>query len=95
MKSTKSKYPILLYSRILVLPDEQTNRKTNGGIFLPDAYKPTQFKGTVVSVGMKVADLIQPGERVIYPPNEGDVVSIDGKEHLILSYDARIVIAPR
>jgi chaperonin GroES len=80
-----------LYDRVMIEKIEQ-EKKTAGGIIIPDNAQEKPTRGRVVAVGAGQID--KEGKRVPMAVNEGDVVlfakwggsefSVDGKEYLIL-----------
>jgi chaperonin GroES len=83
-----------LQDRIILkrIPEE---KKTKGGIIIPDTAKEKPLEGRVVAVGNgkmledgKVRPLdIKPGDRVLFIKHAGNEVKIDGEEHLMLRED--------
>jgi len=83
-----------LHDRILVKSLEE-EKKTKGGIIIPDSAKEKPMEGEVVAVGPgKMADDgkrivmdIKAGDRVLYNKYGGTEVKIEGVEHLIMRED--------
>lgn len=73
----------VLGKNVLVLL-EQTESKTASGIYIPDNATKQSSRGTVVLIGPEVTD-IEIGDTVLlYGPNTGVNISLDGKEHLVV-----------
>lgn len=80
-----------LDDRVVVEPLE-AEKKSQGGIVLPDAAKEKPTKGKVISVGEgKLLDsgkraelLVKKGDRVLYGKYAGTEITVDGKDYLIL-----------
>lgn len=80
-----------LHDRILVKRIEE-EKKTKGGIFIPDSAKEKPQEARVVAVGTgKVLDNgktqaleVSKGDRVLFSKYSGSEVQIDGEEHLII-----------
>lgn len=80
-----------LDDRVVVEPLE-AEKKTQGGIVLPDSAKEKPTKGKVISVGEgKLLDsgkraelLLKKGDRVLYGKYAGTEITVDGKDYLIL-----------
>jgi chaperonin GroES len=80
-----------LHDRILVKRVEE-EKKSKGGIIIPDTAKEKPQEGRVVAVGTgKVLDNgtvraleIGKGDRVLFSKYSGNEVQIDGEEHLII-----------
>lgn len=80
-----------LYDRVMVERIEQ-EKKTSGGIIIPDNAQEKPTRGKVVAVGKGLLD--KNGARIPLDVKEGDIVlfakwggtefSIDGKEYLIM-----------
>ncbi len=83
-----------LQDRIIVkrIGEEETSK---GGIIIPDTAKEKPQEGKVVAVGKgKIRDDgvlqkldIKKGDRVLFGKFAGTEVTLDGKEHLIISED--------
>jgi len=80
-----------LDDRVVVEPLE-AEKKTQGGIVLPDSAKEKPTKGKIISVGEgKLLDsgkraemLVKKGDKVLYGKYAGTEISVDGKDYLIL-----------
>ncbi len=83
-----------LQDRIIVkrIEEEETSK---GGIIIPDTAKEKPQEGKVVAVGKgKIRDDgvlqkldVKKGDRVLFGKFAGTEVTLDGKEHLIISED--------
>src|SRR5260370_42649781 len=75
-------------------------RKTKGGIIIPDTAKEKPAEGMVVAVGsgkvMKNGKVRPPsvksGDRILFGKYSGNEVKIDGVEHVILNEDDVLAI---
>ena len=80
-----------LHDRILVKRVEE-EKKSKGGIIIPDTAKEKPQEGRVVAVGSgKVLDdgttrslEVSKGDRVLFSKYSGTEVQIEGEEHLII-----------
>jgi chaperonin GroES len=80
-----------LHDRILVRRVEE-EKKSKGGIIIPDTAKEKPQEGRVVAVGSgKVLEdgttrplEVSKGDRVLFSKYSGTEVQIDGEEHLII-----------
>ena len=80
-----------LDDRVVVEPLE-AEKKTQGGIVLPDSAKEKPTKGKVIFVGEgKLLDsgkraemLVKKGDKVLYGKYAGTEISVSGKDYLIL-----------
>jgi chaperonin GroES len=80
-----------LHDRILVKRVEE-EKKSKGGIIIPDTAKEKPQEGRVAAVGTgKVLDdgstrplEVSKGDRVLFNKYSGTEVQIDGEEHLII-----------
>ena len=89
-----------LHDRVLVLPKEEGEEKSAGGIIIPDTAKSKPSEGEVKAVGrgkVKEDGSIQPmnvkvGDKVIYSKYAGTEIKIDGKEHLLMKEDDILAI---
>jgi chaperonin GroES len=79
----------------IVVKRLEAEEKTAGGIVLPDSAKEKPRKGKVLSLGQgKQLDSgkrspfqVKEGDTVLFTSYAGTEVTIDGKEHLIMTED--------
>ena len=80
--------------RVLVLRVEQ-EKKTAGGIIIPDTAKEKPQEGKVVAVGPgktgddgnRVAMDVKAGDRILFSKYAGTEIKIDGVEHIFMKED--------
>ena len=80
-----------LNDRVLVLRVEE-EKKTKGGIVIPDTVKEKPQEGKVVAVGSgkiddkgkKIPIALKKGDRVLFGKYAGTEIKLDGIEHLIM-----------
>ena len=83
-----------LRDRILVIRVEE-EKKTKGGILIPDTAKEKPQKGKVIAVGPgkvnekgeRIPLAVKKGDRVLFGKYAGNEIKIDGVEHLIMGED--------
>jgi chaperonin GroES len=83
-----------LYDRILVKRVEE-EKKTAGGLFIPDTAKEKPQQGVIVAVGDgKLQDdgslrklEVKAGDKILFAKYSGSDIKMDGVEHLILRED--------
>ena len=88
-----------LNDRVLVKRLE-SEEKTAGGLFIPDAAKEKPSKGEVVACGPgkmtadgnRVAMDVKPGDVVLFAKFAGTEIKLDGVDHIILSEDDILAI---
>ena len=88
-----------LGDRILVLGMKK-EKKTKGGILIPDTAKEKSQEGKVVAVGIgkmnekgkRVPLDVKKGDRVLFGKYAGNEIKIDGVEHLIMREDDILAI---
>jgi chaperonin GroES len=76
-----------LGNRVIVEPQEGIKR-TEGGIYIPDALQESPPLGTVIAVGDgKVGEpmTVKEGDTVMYSKTTGISITIDKKNYLIMS----------
>jgi len=81
-----------LYDRVLVERVE-SEQKTASGLYIPETAKEKPLEGFVRSAGPGkrgddgnfIAMQVQEGDRILFGKYSGTEISINGKEHLILS----------
>jgi len=84
-----------LHDRVLVKRIESGDKKTAGGIIIPDTVKEKPQEGEVIAVGSgKVLENgnVQPmnvkaGDRILFGKYSGTDVKIDDEEYLIMRED--------
>jgi len=80
-----------LGERLLIKPIKE-EKKTEGGIVLPDTAKEKPQKAEVVAVGDKVEDLdIQVGDKGIFAKYAGTEIKIEDEDYIII--DANDILA--
>lgn len=75
-----------LADRVVVAPAE-AERKTAGGIIIPDTAKEKPQKGIVLAVGLGKKDepmTVKVGDSVLYGRYAGTELTIDGEDYLIM-----------
>ena len=73
-----------LGERLLIKPIKE-EKKTEGGIVLPDTAKEKPQKAEVIAIGDKVEDLdIQVGDKVIFAKYAGTEIKIDDEDYIII-----------
>lgn len=80
-----------LFDRVLIKPDEETEKKTKSGIILATSTKEKPQTGIVVAVGEggmvdgeKVEMKLKEKDRVLFTKYVGTEIKIDGKDYIIL-----------
>ena len=84
-----------LHDRILVRRLEDTEKKSGGGIIIPDTAKEKPQRGKVTAVGngktlddgTRVALEVKKGDKVLFGKYAGTEVTLEGDEYLILRED--------
>lgn len=77
----------------LVVQREESEERTTGGIYLPDAAKNKPTRGIVVSVGdgklledgSRAAMQVKAGDRVLFTSYAGETIEIGDEEYLLMS----------
>jgi chaperonin GroES len=88
-----------LQDRILVLREEG-EKKTAGGIFIPDTAKEKPLEGKVVAVGpgkfdkdgKRIPVEVKKGNRILFSRYGGTEIKINGVEHLMMREDDILAI---
>lgn len=83
-----------LYDRILIKRSESES-KSKGGLFLPDAAQEKPSEGIVLAVGHgrlgKDGDIepltVKAGDRVVFGRYSGTEIKVDGEDRLVLRED--------
>jgi chaperonin GroES len=84
-----------LQDRLIVKRIEETEKKSVGGIIIPDTAKEKPQEGKVIAVGSGKRNedgSVQPldvkrGDHILFGKYAGSEVKLDGEEHLILRED--------
>ncbi len=77
----------------VVVEREESQEKTAGGIFIPDAAKDKPSRGTVVAIGTgKLLDdgtrgkmQVKKGDRILFTSYAPETITIDDEEYLLMS----------
>ncbi len=75
-----------LHDRVVVFPDEP-EKKTEGGIIIPDTAQEKPRTGVVVASGPGLKDLsneTKPGDRIFFGKYAGSELEYDGKQYIIM-----------
>jgi chaperonin GroES len=88
-----------LHDRLIVKRSEE-EKKTKGGIIIPDTAKEKPIEGKVIAVGKgkinedgtKIPMEVKKGDRILFAKYAGTEVKIDGEEHLIMKEDDVVAI---
>jgi chaperonin GroES len=88
-----------LYDRLLVKRVEE-EKKTRGGILIPDSAQEKPQQGQVIAAGGgKVLEdgtvralIVVPGDRVLFTKFAGSEFEFDGEQHLIIREDDVLAI---
>ena len=75
-----------LGNRVLVKADERREKKTAGGIIMPEQAQERPNQGIVVSVGPRSENVAE-GDRVLYGKYAGSEVAVGGEPFLIMAED--------
>ena len=74
-----------LGERLLIKPIKEEEKKSEGGIVLPDSAKEKPQKAEVVAIGDKVEDLdLKVGDKVIFSKYAGTEIKIDEEDYIII-----------
>lgn len=75
-----------LDDRVLVMPEDEKEEKTAGGLYIPDSAKEKPRIGIVVAVGTDedLREKIKEGNRIIFAKYGGEEINLDGKEYRII-----------
>lgn len=75
-----------LDDRVLVMPEDEKEEKTAGGLYIPDTAKEKPRTGIVVAVGTDedLREKIKEGNRIIFAKYGGEEINLDGKEYRIV-----------
>ena len=83
--------------RIVVEHPDDGERKTRGGLLIPATASPAPKRcvwGNVTLVGPDVR-VVKPGDRILYLPQAGLEIELEGREHLLLrERDVQAVASP-
>lgn len=78
---------IPLGSRLLIKPIQE-EKKTEGGIVIPETAKEKPMKAKVLEVGKEVEDLdVKPNDKVIFSKYAGTELKIDEEDYIIIDQD--------
>jgi chaperonin GroES len=88
-----------LHDRLIVKRLEE-EKKTKGGIIIPDTAKEKPIEGKVIAVGegkikedgTQIPMEVKKGDRILFAKYAGTEIKIDGEEHLIMKEDDVLAI---
>jgi chaperonin GroES len=91
-KPAKTKVTLQPLGDKVVVEREESQEKTSGGIYIPDAAKDKPTRGTIISVGTgKVLDdgtrgamQVKKGDRVLFTSYAPEVIEINDVEYLLM-----------
>jgi len=75
-----------MHGRVLVKRRE-AEKKTMGGIYIPDTAKEKLQEGSVVAIAEDATDEVAAGDHVLFKEFAGTEVKIEGEEHILLTDD--------
>ena len=92
-KPAKTKVTLQPLGDKVVVEREESQEKTAGGIYIPDAAKDKPTRGTIISVGTgKLLDdgsrgslQVKKGDRVLFTSYAPEVIEIGDQEYLLMS----------
>ena len=82
-----------LADRVLLMPEDQDEEESKGGIIIPDTAKEKPQRGKIVAVGdgktddngKKIKLSVKKGDHVLYGKYSGTEVRLDDEDYLIMS----------
>ena len=89
----KSKLTLQPLGDKVVVERDETESKTAGGIFIPDAAKDKPSRGTIVAIGTgKLLDdgtrgemQVKKGDRILFTSYAPEAITVDDEEFLLMS----------
>ena len=82
-----------LGTRVLVMPDSESESRTELGLYIPETAKEKPQTGTIVAVGDEEEDIkVEISQKVLFPKYTGTEIKIDGIDHLIMDADDILAI---
>jgi chaperonin GroES len=92
-KSSKSKVTLQPLGDKVVVERDESEEKTAGGIYIPDAAKDKPTRGTIIAVGTgKVLDdgtrgemQVKKGDRILFTSYAPETITIGDDEYLLMS----------
>lgn len=71
----------------IVIAQQEAEQRTAGGIIIPGSAQEKPLQGKVLAVGSSKDIEVKVGDLVIYGKYKGTMVTLEGKEYLILDQD--------
>lgn len=82
-----------LGTRVLVQPDNETESRTSGGLYIPETAKEKPQTGVVIAIGDEEDDIkVKVGQKVLFPKYTGTEIKLAGVDHLIMDADDILAI---
>ena len=80
-------------TRVLVRPDEESETRTRGGLYIPETAKEKPQTGVVIAIGDEEEDIkVKVGQKILFPKYTGTEIKLEGVEHLIMDADDILAI---
>lgn len=79
-----------LADRVVITKLEE-EKKTSGGIIIPDTATEKPLNGVVISVGTKVSELKE-GDKVVFGKYAGTEVKVEGTTYLVLKEEEVLAV---
>ena len=79
----------MIGSRVLVLAEDQKEHYHESGVIIVESYSP-EVIGTVISCGD--VQEVKPGDFVLFPPEAGREMTLDGQHYLVLDEDEILAV---
>ena len=88
---------------VVILPEKEVEKKSKGGVWLPEREESKKLTGTVVAVGpgrvlndgRVVVPDVAPGDVVIFAKYAGTEVEIDERAFIVIPENAILVVTQR
>ncbi|HAN76843.1 MAG TPA: co-chaperone GroES [Bacteroidales bacterium] len=71
----------------IVIAQQEAEQRTAGGIIIPGSAQEKPLQGKVLAIGSSKDIEVKVGDLVIYGKYKGTMVTLEGKEYLILDQD--------
>lgn len=82
-----------LGTRVLVKPDNESESRTSGGLYIPETAKEKPQTGIVIAIGDEEDDIkVEVGQKVLFPKYTGTEIKLAGVDHLIMDADDILAI---
>ena len=73
-----------VHNKIVISPIDAEEKKTEGGLILPDSIKQDGHNGTLIALGPDVDERLKVGTRVLFHPDAGYPIKTEKRKMIVM-----------